>query len=114
MELEDGDFGAPRVALNVHGSRIALLRGDVVLVVGARDGGEGGDALRGGWVAGEIVGEAAAVGFAGGVDARGVEAVGVFEMREHLHGEGDVVDSVGVGVALPFVLDTSHLANLFS
>ena len=104
MELEERDFGAPRIALDVDGGGIAVLLGDVVLVVGARDGGEGGDALRGGCVAGQTVGEAAAVGLARGVDTGGVEAVGVFKVCEHLHGEGDVVDSVGVGVALPFFL----------
>lgn len=104
MELEERDFGAPRIALDVDGGGIAVLLGDVVLVVGARNGGEGRDALRGGCVAGQTVGEAAAVGLSRGVDAGGVEAVSVFEVCEHLHGEGDVVDSVGVGVALPFVL----------
>lgn len=83
MELEDGDAAAARVAFDGHRAGVAGgFGGGEVLVVAAGDGGEGGEAGGGDGVAGEVVGEAAAVGFARGVHAFRVDAVAVFEVGE--------------------------------
>ena len=71
MELEDRDCGARGV-----GFAGSVERGGEggVLVEGAADGREGGDEAGEEGVAGKDGDEAAAVGFAGGVDAGGVDA----------------------------------------
>lgn len=84
----------------------AVTQGLVGVVRGG-DAGEGGDAGGGGRVAGQQGGEPAAVGEAGRVDARGVEAEGGGEVGEEVGDEGAVVeggDVVGAWVTHPDVL----------
>lgn len=83
VELQNRHLTASRVTLDLHGARITgvFFRGEV-LIVSAGDGGEGGNARGGNGVAGEVVGETAAVGLAGSVDAGAVDAVGFFEVGD--------------------------------
>lgn len=103
VELDNRDRRSARVALDGDGDGIAVVFGGF-LVVGARDGCEGGNASGRDAVACEDVGESATVRLAGRVDAGRVNAVLVLEVVEHFEGEGNVVDSFGGWVALPLFL----------
>ena len=100
MHFHDRDIGARGRAGHVDGPAVAVLRVGV-REDGAGDYAVGGDAQGEGWVAGEDVDEAAAVGHARGVDSGAVDAEGALEGVEELVKVEHVVDVVHVGVALP-------------
>lgn len=108
VEVEQRDVAAARAA------RLDEVPGDVVArrqrrrrarrVEGARDGGEGRDALRGAGVARQDPDEAAALGFPRGVDAARVDAQLVFHVVQDL---AHVVYVVGRRVGRPLPVDVA-------